>query len=191
VRVPSLLAISPPRPGPWVQELARLAEAGVPSLLLRLAEQPRALAEVLAAIEAAGPPGLDLRLRPFRPEDEELARARGLALHGEGGASRSCHDAASLARARVAGCDFALLSPVFPPGSKPLDARPCLGVEGFGRLARAAGLPVLALGGMSPERVGPLRAAGASGLAGIGAFFREGRVDAAGAREMARAWGEP
>lgn len=192
MRAPPLLAISPPRPGRWVEELPRLVEAGVPALMLRLAEQPEALAEVLsevmAVLESSGPLALELWVRPFRPEDEALARGRGLAVHGEGGASRSCHDAQSLARARAAGCDFALLSPVFSPGSKPLDLRPLLGVEGFGRLAREAGLPVLALGGLSPARVGPLREAGAAGVAGIGAFFQDGRVDADAARRMVLAW---
>lgn len=188
-----MLAISPPRPGPWVEELGELARAGVTDLLLRLGEQPEALVEVLEAATSAmerGDARLQLRVRPYRPEDIALARAHGLALHGEAGASRSCHDEASLARAAADGCDFALLSPVFPPGSKPSDPRPPLGVQGFARLAAGAGLPVVALGGLDSLRVAGLRAAGASGVAGIGAFFQAGRVDGEGARRMVHAWAQ-
>lgn len=66
--------------------------------------------------------------------------------------SAAVHSEAELAEA--AGCDAVLLSPVFAPGSKPGDARPPLGPEGFSRLARrAAPLPCFALGGLTPERL--------------------------------------
>jgi len=66
------------------------------------------------------------------------------------------HSEAELAEAR--GCDAALLSPVFSPCSKPGDARPPLGPDGFSRLARrAAPLPCFALGGMTPARLALLR----------------------------------
>ena len=59
------------------------------------------------------------------------------------------------------GCDAMLLSPVYPPGSKPGDTRVPLGPDGFGQLTRAAApTPCYALGGITPERV--------AGLAPIG-----------------------
>ncbi|MDQ7010836.1 MAG: thiamine phosphate synthase [Mariprofundaceae bacterium] len=63
--------------------------------------------------------------------------------------STSCHHAGELQRAFEHGADFALLSPVFPTASHPGAAH--LGVEGFQKLAAAAPLPVIALGGITPE----------------------------------------
>lgn len=81
--------------------------------------------------------------------------------------SAAVHSEAELAEA--AGCDAVLLSPVFAPGSKPGDARPPLGPEGFARLAgRAAPLPCFALGGMTPARLAMLdRCQGAAAQSGI------------------------
>ncbi len=102
--------------------------------------------------------------------------------------SQSCHDAAALARAAAAGCDFAFLSPVFSPHSKPGDTRVPLGLEGLTKLCAAAALPVLALGGIGPEHVAGCREAGAAGVACIGAIFGAADV-AVAAAEMRRACG--
>jgi thiamine-phosphate pyrophosphorylase len=61
--------------------------------------------------------------------------------------------------------DLALVSPVFTPGSKPLDRRPPLGVAGFDALARQLACPCFALGGVSAQTAGSLRHA--AGLAVI------------------------
>jgi len=63
--------------------------------------------------------------------------------------SASCHDAAELARAAEARADFALLSPVFPTRCHP--GAPHLGARRFLELAKAAPLPVVALGGIVPD----------------------------------------
>jgi len=68
--------------------------------------------------------------------------------------SASCHDADELRRAAEAGADFALLSPVFPTASHP--GAPHLGARKFRELAQAAPLPVVALGGITPENRGEL-----------------------------------
>lgn len=83
---------------------------------------------------------------------------------------RSCHSAAELASARAEGCDYVLLSPVFTTASKP-GYGPTLGVEGFARL-QAAGPPAYALGGVGPRDVPGLLAAGARGIAVMGAVMR-------------------
>lgn len=63
--------------------------------------------------------------------------------------SVAVHDAPhEVARAR--GADLALVSPVFPPRSKPSDARTTLGPEGFARLAAQLPCPAYALGGITP-----------------------------------------
>lgn len=67
------------------------------------------------------------------------------------------------------------------------DAPPPLGLVGFTRLAAATHLPAVAIGGVTLDDVGPLRAAGAAGAAvssGICAAADPG----AAARELAAAW---
>ncbi|WP_426751662.1 thiamine phosphate synthase [Myxococcus sp. Y35] len=80
--------------------------------------------------------------------------------------SAAVHD---VAEARWAeGADLALVSPVFPPGSKPLDTRPPLGPEGFRALSGTLPCAALALGGITPERAAALPdAAGFAVISGV------------------------
>lgn len=80
----------------------------------------------------------------------------------------SAHDRAELVRARRAGASLAFLSPVFATASHP-GARP-LGPIRWGAMARAARLPVFALGGVTGETVARLPR-GAPGAGAIGAFL--------------------
>lgn len=61
--------------------------------------------------------------------------------------SASCHNAEELAQAQQMGADFAMLAPVFPTRSHP--GAPSLGVAAFQRLVAQAGIPVIALGGIT------------------------------------------
>nr|WP_204332496.1 thiamine phosphate synthase [Geodermatophilus sabuli] len=90
---------------------------------------------------------------------------------------RSCHSAGELAAARAEGCDYVLLSPVFPTRSKP-GYGPALGVEGFARLLPGAP-PAYALGGVLPDVVPALLAAGAAGIAVMGPVMRDPSIVAA------------
>jgi thiamine-phosphate pyrophosphorylase len=76
----------------------------------------------------------------------------------------SCHTIAELQQAEAA--DFAVYGPVFRPLSKD-DPRPPLGIEGLRAACAAARIPVLALGGVTPDRDEECLAAGAAGVAGI------------------------
>lgn len=80
---------------------------------------------------------------------------------------RSCHSADDLACAAAEGCDYATLSPVFESRSKP-GYGPPLGVEAL----RNAPLPVYALGGVDHTNAGACLAAGAVGVAMMGAAMR-------------------
>jgi thiamine-phosphate pyrophosphorylase len=96
-----------------------------------------------------------------------------------GGAGRSCHDAASLLRAREEGAAYATLSPVFPSASKP-GYGPPLGVAGLARLVRTVpGLPVYALGGIDAGSAAGCRDAGAAGVAAMGAVMGAARPEVA------------
>ena len=88
----------------------------------------------------------------------------------------ACHDTVALARAAQA--TAVLVSPVYAPGSKPGDTRTPLGADGLAAQVRHTDRPVLALGGLDASRVTDVIAAGAWGVAGIGAFFSGGRVRA-------------
>lgn len=80
-----------------------------------------------------------------------------------GWCAASCHNAEELVRAAQLGVDFAVLGPVQATPSHP-DALP-LGWEGFTALARGAGLPVFALGGMKPGDLETTWRCGAQGIA--------------------------
>ncbi len=81
----------------------------------------------------------------------------------------SCHDAAELARAGRLQLDLAVLGPVLPTRSHPC-ATP-LGWPGFAAAVCETRLPVYALGGVGPGHRQAALAAGAHGVAGIGAFW--------------------
>ena len=78
----------------------------------------------------------------------------------------SCHTVAELAHAEMLGLDFAVLGPVKPTSSHP-GAR-LLGWDGFARIARGAGIPVFAIGGMRRSDLEDAWRAGAHGVAMIG-----------------------
>lgn len=81
----------------------------------------------------------------------------------------SCHDAASLARAREAGCDAAVLGTVAP--TRTHAETKLLGWEGFASLAGNANLPVYAIGGLGPRHRDLAFAHHAQGVAGISAYW--------------------
>ena len=99
-----------------------------------------------------------------------IKRARGF-LHEAALVGVSAHSVAEIEAAAAAGADYATLSPVFETPSKP-GYGPALGVEGIRDAAGRAGrMPVLALGGVHPERAAGLIAAGAAGIAVMGGIM--------------------
>jgi thiamine-phosphate pyrophosphorylase len=68
------------------------------------------------------------------------------------------------------GADYLIAGTVFPSTSKPA-ATPLLGVEGLRAIVHAVDRPVLAIGGVSGERIGEVAAAGAAGFAAISLFM--------------------
>jgi thiamine-phosphate pyrophosphorylase len=84
---------------------------------------------------------------------------------------RSIHGDAEAVEHR--GSDYLLFGTVFPTHSKPAGS-PVAGLEALGRAARSVATPVLAIGGITVERAGAVRQAGAAGVAGIGLFLPVG-----------------
>ena len=68
------------------------------------------------------------------------------------------------------GCDYLIAGTVFSSRSKERGA-PLLGLEGLRAIVRAARVPVLAIGGVTPDRFDEITVAGAAGVAGIGLFL--------------------
>jgi len=81
---------------------------------------------------------------------------------------KSVHDLAEAEAARAEGADYLVVGPVHASATHP--DRPPLGLERL-RETVALGLPVIAIGGITPERVRAIRAAGAHGVAAIRALW--------------------
>ncbi|MBZ5546090.1 MAG: thiamine phosphate synthase [Acidobacteriia bacterium] len=81
----------------------------------------------------------------------------------------SCHSRQEALAAEDARADYVLLGPIFETPSK-IAYGPPLGLGLLRETAAAAGIPVLALGGISVERVRVCLEAGAAGVAGIRIF---------------------
>jgi thiamine-phosphate pyrophosphorylase len=110
---------------------------------------------------ASGAAGVNL------PEhDIGIEFARGLIRRGLVG--RSVHSVDAARRAQDEGADYVIFGPVWNSASHP-DVRPA-GVEALRAVAAAVRIPVLAIGGVTEERVAEAHAAGAAGFAAIGMF---------------------
>ena len=81
----------------------------------------------------------------------------------------SCHSLEDALEAESAGADYALLGPMFETPSK-LGYGPPLGLGKLREVTGRVKIPVLALGGLTIERVKPCLEAGAAGIAGISIF---------------------
>jgi thiamine-phosphate pyrophosphorylase len=110
---------------------------------------------------ASGAAGVNL------PEgDISVADAR--ALMGRRIIGRSVHSVASAQQAEREGADYVIFGPVWRSASHP-DREPA-GLAALEQVVRAIGIPVLAIGGVTSERIAQCDAAGAAGYAAIGMF---------------------
>jgi thiamine monophosphate synthase len=168
--IPRFVAITPGDGrdlGPW---LDALGTAGVTGLILREPSGP-----LSAWIARARRAGFTWVASHDRHPDARRVTADAVHLPDDGRAppidrpwGRACHRPAAAQGALASGAAYALLSPIWSPGSKPSDARPPLGPDA---LLEAGPGPILALGGVTPDRLAAVRARGAYGGAAIGACF--------------------
>jgi thiamine-phosphate pyrophosphorylase len=70
------------------------------------------------------------------------------------------------------GADYVIAGTVFPTVSKP-HALPAqlLGLDGLRKIVKVSPMPVLAIGGITPDRIEAVLATGADGIAAIGLFI--------------------
>ncbi|HAK56640.1 MAG TPA: thiamine phosphate synthase [Acidobacteria bacterium] len=116
---------------------------------------------------AAGTAGVHLR-------EDSVAAGRARALGRRGWlVTRAIHDATEISE-QLAGVDLAVFGSVFPTVSKPA-GHGVAGLSALGAAAREAAVPVLAIGGVSEERLEAVWRAGAAGVAGIGLFIDAAR----------------
>lgn len=166
---PLIWAISGGQPD--LMARARLAlAAGLDRLLVREAQLPaRSGLEQLAA-NFSGRVVLHARM----PDAAVVALDLGLGLHlpsdalagpfrerWAGPLGQSCHTLDEVRAAFDAGCDWAFLSPIFRPISKPDDRRPTLG------LAALNGSQAVALGGITLTTAAECVRSGAVGVASM------------------------
>lgn len=72
--------------------------------------------------------------------------------------------------AAVTGVDYLIAGTIWTSASKQ-EGRHLLGLDGFSAIVKAARVPVLAIGGVTIDRVGEVAAAGGAGIAAIGLFM--------------------
>jgi thiamine-phosphate pyrophosphorylase len=173
-----------------------------PLLLVTDRRQARqALAEIVSAAVAAGCRWISVREKDLPEDEQALLVRRLLPVHGEAalaglagadGVHLSSDADAAAARARLGrdkligisihsvgeaasivptDVDYALAGPAFETPSKP-GYGPEIGRKGLAEIARAAPVPVLAIGGINALRVPELIAAGAAGVAVMGGVMR-------------------
>lgn len=97
-----------------------------------------------------------------------LPPAEARRLNAEWWIGRSVHSLGEARSAKAEGADYLLAGPVYATATHP-GAAP-LGVEQVAAIA-GVGLPVIAIGGVTPERVRDLRKAGVYGVAAIRALW--------------------
>jgi thiamine-phosphate pyrophosphorylase len=175
---------------PLVPLLREALQAGLPAVQLRerdLGTRPLlALAEeVLRVVREAG-------AKLFINERADLAMALGAdGVHLRSsslpvrevrrvlGPTRligvSVHSTDEVVRVEGEGADFALLGPIYDTPSKRQYGRP-IGLRPIEEAARRSRLPVLAIGGITPARVGQVRGAGAFGVGVVASIQSAGCV---------------
>jgi thiamine-phosphate pyrophosphorylase len=192
VRVPELLVLTDRRMAAdaghdLVEVVAAAVDAGAPAVVLREKDLPRADRRDLAVRLRAATAGAAALIVAGDPALARAVGADGVHLAaddpwpGDSSAGlrvgRSCHTPGELvATAMRDVVAYATYSPVFATASKP-GYGPALGIDGLAAGCRAVAgvgspLTVYALGGIGPAQAGACLAAGAAGVAVMGAVMR-------------------
>jgi thiamine-phosphate diphosphorylase len=114
--------------------------------------------DVALAADAAG-----VQLGHSSLDVEEARR-----LNADWWIGKSVHDLPEAEAARASGADYLVVGPVFPTATHP--GREPLGPMRLAAIARL-GLPTIAIGGVTPERIAAVRNAGVHGIAAIRALW--------------------
>mgnify|MGYP001448492703 CR=1 FL=1 len=184
--VPRVIGISPGDHGcgrtlTWLVQGA--VDGGIDSLILREPHLSRPayveLARRLSPLLNGGP-----ILHASHPDAIAIAHRSGWGLHLPGSVEwsgvrshvtgllgMSCHTLDDLAKAAACGADYATLSPVFSPISKPADTRPTLGLSGLSAAVEGGHLPIVGIGGITADNAQQVAETGCHGIGVIGHLF--------------------
>jgi thiamine-phosphate diphosphorylase len=133
--------------------------------LVTLARPPEAAVFVSGRPDiaaAVGAQGVQLATGDLAPVDARRVMVRGWV-------GCSVHSSQEAAAAVDQGADFLVVGNVYATASHP--GRPAAGLN-LVRASADLGLPVIAIGGITAERAGEVKAAGAYGVAAIGALWQ-------------------
>jgi thiamine-phosphate pyrophosphorylase len=174
-----------PSAGAVVEQARAAARAGVTLIQVRERDLPAAsLAALVGGVVAAVGGTQALVVVNERADVALAAGAHGVHLRGDSAAAsrvravsppgwiigRSVHTADEAREVdREGAADYLLFGTVFPTSSKP-PGHPVAGLDALRAACASVSLPVLAIGGMTVERLGSIAAAGAAGVAAIGLF---------------------
>jgi thiamine-phosphate pyrophosphorylase len=100
--------------------------------------------------------------------ERDIATREARSLLGERLLGRSVHSIEAAIAAEHDGADFVIFGPVWQSTTHP-DATP-LGIGALSRVAASVQIPVLAIGGVTKQRIADVRNAGAAGYAAIRLF---------------------
>ena len=191
LQLPRLLLLTDRSQLPLGRSLVALVEqcveAGLTHVLVReLDETPLGRAALVAALTEVGATVLSAHTPLYGAVGVHLPADPAAVAPADLPWGRSCHSATEVRVAAAAGASWVTLSPFAQTASKP----------GYAALDRAelaaaagAGVPVYALGGITPENAADAIGAGADGLAVMGAVMRA--ADPAGVvRELLDVVGE-
>jgi len=168
---------------PLLEQIAEAVEAGVDLVQLRERDLPiRDLADLCRRAMARASGTRTRVLVNDRVDVAVAARADGVHLPSNGLLPTEVREL--IAAPRLVGCsihqpmpalqpsvvDYAVFGTVFPTPSKP-EAIVLAGLGGLKAAIAGTAVPVLAIGGMTLDRVGSVAAAGASGIAAIELFL--------------------
>ena len=166
-----------------VEQARRAAAVGVELIQIRERDLEAAALEALVADVVAVTRGSTTRVVVNDRIDVALASgAHGVHLRGDSVSveaarrllaapllvGRSVHNVEQAGSASAA--DYLIAGTVFSSPSKP-DAAALLGLDGLRAIVRATTVPVLAIGGITPDRIADVLATGAAGIAAIGLFI--------------------
>jgi len=171
-------------PRPLLPRIFEAIRAGVD--LIQIREKDLATRELMALVKSAidGARGTQARIVVNDRLDVALALgAAGVHLGTQSMPARaaracvppdflvgvSCHSVQDTLEAEAAGADYVVLGPIFPTASKLAYGAP-LGLATLQEAASRVRTPILALGGITVERVKACLEAGATGIAGISVF---------------------
>lgn len=174
--------------GATARELLEAAHTLMP--LVRSAGALLIVNDRLDVALAAGADGVHLG-----PDDLPVKDARAAVTEALGAVAsaflvgHSVDTPVAAAQAEADGADYLGVGAVYPTANKP-DAGEVIGVEGLRRVVEAVGIPVVAIGGITPERARAVAETGACGCATIGAVMGS-QEPAEVVRALLSPFGEP